>query len=83
MSSKKKMDCKEASKTFTNIDLFSKRIELTYEGRMYNDTVFGASTTILLLIALLFIGLHNFVKVSEKQITVVNKDEMWTTSDSN
>ena len=57
MPTKKKLTCQAAKNKFTTIDLFSKRIELTYEGRMYNDTFFGASSTVLLVIAMLFVGL--------------------------
>ena len=50
----------------TIIDMFSKRIELTYRGSRYNDTVFGVITTIFLGMLMLVIGLNDFQKVWDK-----------------
>ena len=78
----KKKTCKDAKNKFTNIDLFSKRIELTYEGHMYNDTMFGACTTVLLVICMLSVGLQGFIQVTEKKISLVNRDVSWLDIDN-
>ena len=65
------------------IDLFSKTIELTYNGSVYNDTVFGAVTTILLVVMIMSVGLNDFIKVSEKHVTTINREKNWLDVDTN
>ena len=53
----KKSKCEQAIFNFSVIDAFSKNIELTYEGRVKNATLCGASMTVALLIMMMFVGL--------------------------
>ena len=72
MPVKKELGCDKAISTFTKIDLFSKPIELTYEGSVYNKTIVGAGTTVILIVGMMFVGLQDFAKVTGKHINLVN-----------
>lgn len=50
---------------------------------MYNDTVFGASTTVILIVLMMFIGLNDYAKVVENKAIAVHQHEKWMDVDTN
>ena len=63
---------------FLSLDMLGRRIELTYKGRSTNKTNFGAIFTILLVLVLTSIGLHDLAHVwTNNQIKTVQEHQNW------